>query len=461
LIPTTKAFKKDLPAHLANETMRSNIARAAWHSVEKRNQVVAEIAEWEELREQAHRIKREVIDHLFENLDTFETNARQKGIEVFHARGAKEANQLAEKIARKHGVKRIVKSKSMVTEEIGFNDYMLAKDFEVIETDLGEYIIQLAQESPSHLTAPALHKSRVEIAGLFREKLGIPYTENPGELTEIARKVLREKFLSADMGVSGANFAIIESGGIAIVENEGNARMCATLPAVQVAFIGMERLIPRVSDLSLFLTLLCRSATAQRLTSFVSVINGPRPPGAYDGPEYLYYIIIDNKRSTLLEDEQLKQALYCIRCGACYNTCPVYQNIGGHAYGWVYQGPIGAIITPQFLGLEEARVLPFASSLCGSCTDICPVKIPLHHLLLYQRQRIVRQNLSPGMEKAAFKGFSFVARSSGRFAALGRWSGKLQRMLPLKFAVPGWVKSREMPEIAAKSFREWWRGWKG
>lgn len=370
MIPSTKTFKKDLPKHLANETMRRNISKAAWHSVEKRNQVVAEIPGWEELRQQAHHIKREVIDHLFENLDTFETNARQKGIEVFRARDAKEANQLAEKIACKHGVKRIVKSKSMVTEETGFNDYMLASDFEVIETDLGEYIIQLAQESPSHLTAPALHKSRVEIAELFREKLGIPYTEDPGELTEIARKVLREKFLTAEMGVSGANFAIIESGGIAIVENEGNARMCATLPPVHVAFIGMERLIPRVSDLSLFLTLLCRSATAQRLTSFVSVINGPRPPYAYDGPEYLYYIIIDNKRSSLLKDEHLKQALYCIRCGACYNTCPVYQNIGGHAYGWVYQGPIGAIITPQFLGLEEAKALPFASSLCGSCTDI-------------------------------------------------------------------------------------------
>jgi L-lactate dehydrogenase complex protein LldF len=259
------------------------------------------------------------------------------------------------------------------------------------------------------------------------------------------------------MGVTGANFAIIESGGIAIVENEGNARLCATLPPVHVAFIGMERLVPRVSDLSLFLTLLCRSATAQRLTSFVSVINGPRPADAYDGPEYLYYIIIDNKRSTLLNDEQLKQALYCIRCGACYNTCPVYQNIGGHAYGWVYQGPIGAIITPQFLGSEEAKALPFASSLCGSCTDICPVKIPLHHLLLYQRQRIVRQHLASGMEKGAFKGFSFVAGSSKRFAVLGKWGGKFQRLLPLKLAVPGWAKSREIPEISKKPFREWWK----
>lgn len=461
LIPTTKTFQRDLPAHLANETMRRNIAKAAWHSVVKRNEMAAELPEWEELREQAHRIKREMIEHHAENLDAFERNARHKGIEVFRAKDAREANRLAEDIARKHGVKRIVKSKSMVTEEIGFNDYMIDKEFEVIETDLGEYIIQLAHESPSHLTAPALHKSRLEIAELFREKLGIPYTEDPGELTEIARKVLREKFLTAEMGVTGANFAIIESGGIAIVENEGNARMCATLPPVHVAFIGMERLIPHVSDLSLFLTLLCRSATAQRLTSFVSVINGPRQPGAYDGPEHLYYIIIDNKRSTLLNDEQLKQALYCIRCGACYNTCPVYQNIGGHAYGWVYQGPIGAIITPQFLGLEEAKALPFASSLCGSCTDICPVKIPLHHLLLYQRQRIVRQKLSSGVEKAAFKGFSFAARSSKRFAAAGKLGGRLQRMLPLKFAVPGWTKSREMPEIKTRSFREWWKERKG
>lgn len=457
MIPQTKFFKKELPKHLQNQVMRRNISRAAWHSLEKRSEVVAEIPEWEELREKANQIKRQVINQLSENLDTFEANARKRGIEVFRAIDAREANQMAEKIALRHGVKSIVKSKSMVTEEIGYNEYMIGKGFEVVETDLGEYIIQLAGESPSHLTAPAIHKSRVEIAQLFHEKLGTSYSEDPEELTRVAREMLREKFLAAGLGVTGANFGIIETGGITIVENEGNARMCATLPPVHLAFIGIERLIPRLADLSLFLPLLCRSATAQRLTSFVTIIDSPRQPEAYDGPEYVYYILIDNHRSSFLADEQLKQALYCIRCGACYNTCPVYQNIGGHAYGWVYQGPIGAVITPRFVGLPEAKDLPFASSLCGSCTDICPVKIPLHHLLLYQRQRVVKQHLSPIIEKAAVSVFTRLTRSPGMFSILSRIGRKLQRILPLKTVIPGWSKSREIPRVARKSFREWWQ----
>lgn len=456
MIPQTRQFKKDLPNHLGNRVVRENISRAAWLSVQKRNERVAEIPEWEELREKAHRIKREVIEHLWENLALFQENARRRGIEVLRAADAAEANRLAEEIARRHRVKLIAKSKSMLTEEIGFNDYMQEKGLKVVETDLGEYIIQLAGEAPSHLTAPALHKSRKEIARLFQEKLNVACSENPEELTALARQVLREKFLAADLGVTGANFGIIESGQIAIVENEGNARMCASLPNVHLAFIGIERLIPRVSDLDLFLTLLCRSATGQKITSFVSLINGPRPPHAYDGPEKVYYILVDNRRSSFLNDEQLKQALYCIRCGACYNVCPVYQNIGGHAYGWVYQGPIGAVIAPQFLGLAEARDLPFASSLCGACSDACPVKIPLHRLLLYQRRRVVEQGLSAGIEKGIFRAFSRIAGSSKRFAAIAKWSGRLQRILPLKLLAPGWSSSRETPRAAKKSFRDRW-----
>lgn len=456
MIPQTRQFKKNLPKHLGNRLVRENITRAAQLSVSKRNERVAEIPAWEELREAAHRIRREVIEHLWENLDIFEANARKRGIEIFRAADAAEANRLAEDIARQHRVKLIAKSKSMLTEEIGFNEYMQEKGLKVVETDLGEYIIQLAGEAPSHLTAPALHKSRKEIARLFQEKLHVPCSDNPEELTALARQVLREKFLAADMGVTGANFGIIESGQIVIVENEGNARMCASLPNLHLAFIGIERLIPRVSDLDLFLTLLCRSATGQKITSFVSLINGPRPPHAYDGPEKVYYILVDNRRSSFLNDEQLKQALYCIRCGACYNVCPVYQNIGGHAYGWVYQGPIGAVIAPQFLGLAEARDLPFASSLCGACSDACPVKIPLHRLLLYQRRRIVEKGLSSAMEKAAFKIFSALARSPALFVAPGKWIGRLQRVLRLRFRAPGWSKSRELPRPAKQLFRQWW-----
>ena len=456
MIPLTKEFKKDLPRHLRNETVRKNISKALDLSIKKRNEAVAEVADWEELREKANRIKRQIIDNLYDNLNAFEKNARKNGVEVFRAANASEANSVAEEIATRHAANLIVKSKSMVSEEIGFNDYMIAKGFEVVETDLGEFIIQLANETPSHLIGPAIHKSIPEIAQLFAEKLGIPYSEDPKILTETARKILRQKFLKADMGVTGANFGIVENGGIAIVENEGNGRMCFTLPKVHLALIGMERLIPAVDDLAIFLTLLCRSATGQRLSSYVAMLTGPRLTEFFDGPKKSYYILIDNKRSSFLKDDNLKQALYCIRCSACYNVCPVYQNIGGHAYGWVYQGPIGAAITPQFLGLENARDLPFASSLCGACSDVCPVKIPLHHLLWYQRSRIVKELKPPKFEKIILNEFNKVAQSADRFQKMGKIARVIQKIIPDKLYARGWTASRKLPGIAESSFHDWW-----
>lgn len=456
MIPRTKEFKKELPKHLRNETVRRNISRALELSVKKRNEAVAQVPDWEELREKANRVKRQIINNLYDSLNTFEKNARKNGVEVFRAADAAEANSIAEEIARKHEVKLIVKSKSMVSEEIGFNDYMIAEGFEVVETDLGEFIIQLANETPSHLIGPAIHKSIPEIAQLFAEKLGVSYSEDPKVLTDTARKVLREKFLKADMGVTGANFGIVENGGIVIVENEGNGRMCATLPKIHLALIGMERLIPAVDDLGIFLTLLCRSATGQKISSYVSMITGPKPAESFDGPEKSYYIIIDNKRSSFLKDDELKQALYCIRCSACYNVCPVYQNIGGHAYGWVYQGPIGAVITPQFLGLENAKDLPFATSLCGACSDVCPVKIPLHSLLLHQRSRIIKELRPSKMEKLIFGGFGAAAKSASRFRGVARFGRLLQKLIPERFYMRGWTASRKLPRIARRSFRDWW-----
>ena len=456
MIPQTKNFKKELPRHLRNETVRKNIYKATNLTNKKRDRVVVEVTNWEELREKANQIKRQIIDNLFENLNIFEKNARKNGVEVFRATDASEANSLAENIAREHGVQLIVKSKSMVSEEIGFNDYMIGKDYEVVETDLGEYIVQLAKETPSHLIAPAIHKSIPEIAQLFSQKLGIPYSEDPEILTETARKVLREKFLKADMGVTGANFGIVENGGIIIVENEGNARMCSTLPKIHLALIGMERLIPTVDDLALFLTLLCRSATGQKLSGYISMVTGPKSAQSYDGPEKVYYIIIDNKRSSFLDDEELKQALYCIRCSACFNVCPVYQNIGGHAYGWVYQGPIGSVITPQFIGLDNAKDLPFASSLCGSCSDVCPVKIPLHHLLWYQRNRIVNEKISSGMEKFIFNRFVSISQSSNKFQRWAKIGRLIQKVVPAKMMLRGWTSSRKLPGVAKQSFHEWW-----
>ena len=453
----TREFKRNLPEHLGNRQMRTNIAKATWLSMNKRAKVVSEIEDWEGLREQAYHIKKDIVDNLWEHLDTFQKNAETRGIVVHRARDAKEANAIAETIAREHKVKLIVKSKSMLTEEIEFNPYMIGKGFEVVETDLGEYILQLADQAPSHLTGPAVHLSKIEIAKIFQEKLGIPYSEDPTHLTKTARDLLREKFLQADMGVTGANFGMVENGSIAVVENEGNARMCMYLPPVHVAFMGIERMIHRIDELSIFLTLLCRSATGQKMTSFISVSDGPRREGYYDGPKHVHYILVDNKRSGLLDEPHLKEALHCIRCGACYNTCPVYQNIGGHAYGWVYQGPIGAVITPHLRGLEETRDLPFASSLCGSCSEVCPVKIPLHHMLLHQRNKVVEAGLAPRMEKLAMKGFVKVNQSPQRLGNVANLGKHLQRLMGSRLPVPGWTSSREFPQMAKTTFQEWWK----
>ncbi|MEL6823765.1 MAG: LUD domain-containing protein, partial [Calditrichota bacterium] len=312
-------FKNDLSIHLKNDTMRGNVDRATWLSMQKREKVISEI-EWHQMREEANLIKKDVIDNLETYLDQFVSEAASRGIKVLRAKDASEAVAFAGEIARKNNVKRVVKSKSMLTEEIGLNKYLEAQNLSVIETDLGEYIIQLNGDPPSHLTGPAIHLSRKEIAGVFEEHLNMPYTEEPEVLTRAAREKLRSEFLLADMGITGANFAIAENGSITVVENEGNARLCATVAPIHVAFIGMERLLPRSEDLGLFLPLLCRSSTGQRLTSFISTFGGPADKNAADGPEQVYYIIVDNGRSTLLADEKLKEALYCIRCGACYNS---------------------------------------------------------------------------------------------------------------------------------------------
>ncbi len=456
MIPRSKEFKKRLPQFLANQTMRRNIRAATRQSVLKRGKAVAEIPGWEELREEARRIKSDIIEHLPEYLDQFSARARSNGIHIRRAATAAEANRIVYRIAREHGVQTVIKAKSMLSEEIGLNDYLIGKGLEVLETDLGEYIIQLAGEPPSHLTGPAVHKSRKEIAELFTHCLGVPYNDDPEVLTAAARKVLREKFLTAGMGVTGANFALVKEGGIVVVENEGNARLCAKAPPLHVALIGIERLIPGLDDLSLFLSLLTRSAVGQRLTSFVSFITGPRLPGALDGPEQVYFILVDNGRSAIREEPRLKELLHCIRCGACYNTCPVYQNIGGHAYGWVYQGPIGSLLTPLFLGYDEGGALPFASSLCGSCSQVCPVKIPLHELLLYERQQSLQNRKRNFGEALAMRGFAHLAAHPARY----RKAMNLARLLNCKMKAPlyhpGWVQGRKPLTMAPQSFRDWW-----
>lgn len=416
---------------------------------------------WHEMRQQAHLIKKDVVENLESYLTEFIREAEKNDITVLRAKDAAEAVRLAGEIARKNNVRKVVKSKSMLTEEIGLNPYLESEGIKVVETDLGEYIIQLNGDPPSHLTGPAIHLSRKEIAEIFQEHLGIEYTEEPELLTKLARERLRQDFLEAEMGITGANFAIAENGQIAVVENEGNARLCATVTPIHVAFIGMERLLPAFKDLGLFLPLLCRSSTGQRLTSFISTFGGPVGSAELDGPEQVYFIIVDNGRSNLLADEKLKEALYCIRCGACYNSCPVYQNIGGHAYGWVYQGPIGAVITPSLLGLEKAKELPFASSLCGTCTEVCPVKIPLHDLLLYQRQRVVAAGLKPAIERKGIQLFVNTAAKPARFKRLAKIGKKAQSILGRFALLPGWSKSRALPEVPESDFSSWWKSESG
>ncbi len=453
-------FKILVEERIHNPQLRNNLARATSTTLKKREEVVGEFSNWEEMREAAHEMKRLVIEHLDTYLRRFVERAETNGMIVHFANDGAEAGGIALDIIRRHGGKTVVKSKSMTTEEIHLNALLESNGIESLETDLGEYIVQLAGEIPSHITAPALHKSRQEIGALFAEKLGIEYTESPEELTAIARNILRKKFLDADIGISGVNAAVADTGTICVVENEGNARLSVSLPKVHIAVMGIEKIVPDTRGLALLLKMLARSSTGQRISSYTSFIAGPRRNGEIDGPEEVHLIILDNGRTRMLQDPRLREALYCIRCGACLNVCPVYQTIGGHSYGTHYPGPIGSVITPVFEGLDESRYLPFASSLCGNCSEICPVKIPLHHLLLYQRQRIVESRLNNRWEKALFRCWLVAMRSPGLYAfagSMGRVFSALFRKSDGSIPVPVWSKTRSFPAMPDKSFRTMWK----
>jgi L-lactate dehydrogenase complex protein LldF len=376
----------------------------------------------------------------------------------------------------KGGVKSVVKSKSMATEEIELNHSLDQAGIEAVETDLGEYIIQLAKETPSHIIAPAIHKSKDDISELFSEKLNIPYYTEPQDLTKIARETLREKFLKADMGVSGANFAVAETGTIVIVENEGNARLTTTLPRVHVALMGIEKVIPRFDDLAVFLSILARSATGQKMSSYVSLVTGPKRKGEKDGPEEFHLVLLDNGRANILASDETRESLYCIRCGACLNICPVYRKVGGHSYGWVYSGPIGAIISPQLLGFDKAPDLPFASSLCGACKEVCPLKIDIPKVLLELRKRVIEEKVRANrvgadkLQRLGIKLWRLAMEHPRVYTSLltlgyyGQWlwvrgHGDERGMRP--FIFPHWTKSREFPIIARKSFRKRWKEIRG
>jgi L-lactate dehydrogenase complex protein LldF len=379
------------------------------------------LAEGPELRQKAHDLRMQAVNNLDVLLETLAEQVEKNGGRVIFAEDAKAAVDACREIARKHGVRAVVKGKSMVTEEIGLNPALIADGIEVTETDLGEYIVQLAAEHPSHIIAPAIHKTRNDIGALFAEKLDIPYSNDPPTLTWAARKALREKFLAADMGITGCNLACAETGHIAILSNEGNIRMATTLPKVHVAIMGMERVAATLGDHDVLLRLLSRGAAGQKMAGYVSHISGPRQPGHADGPETYYLIILDNGRSRILADKRFREILCCIRCGACLNVCPVYAKIGGHAYGATYCGPVGAVVTPLLTGVNRSRDLCLGETLCGACREACPVHIDIPRMLLELRSMLadgdapwqVRRNSL--LEKAGWMIWSWMMQDRRRY----------------------------------------------
>ena len=437
-----------------------------------RRDAIAEVSpeRWEEWREEARRIKEHAIGNLDYYLGLLERKVRANGGQVHFAADAEQANRIVAEIARAGGVKIATKSKSMVSEELGLNHVLERQGVEVLETDLGEYIIQLAQETPSHLVAPAVHKNRAQVARLFAEHLGVPYSEDIEEMARVARIALRQKFLDADLGISGANFLVAETGTLVIVTNEGNGRLCTSAPRIHVGITGMEKVIPSMQDLAVFLRLLPRSATGQRITSYVSMVSGPRRADDEDGPEEFHLVIVDNGRSRLLADPALRESLYCIRCGACLNICPIYQRVGGHAYGWVYPGPIGSIVTPELVGVAQAKDLPNASTLCGACREACPVRINIPRMLLHLRHELAEsgdsgRRAASDTDAMLARGFAAVMSSPMLLRAarrLGRLAlrplskgGKIgATRLPL---LSRWTAARDLPAPAPRSFAEIWR----
>lgn len=392
---SAEKFQRDTFAALNNPQLRRNFKRAMGGLMEKRQAVFADGEEWQELRELGRSIRANALRKLPELLEQLEDNCSKNGIQVHWAESVDEANTLVLEIAQRHQVKSVVKGKSMVSEEMELNHFLEQHGIEALEADLGEYIIQVDHELPSHIIMPAIHKNKDQITQLFREKVDpVAPAETAEEMTAIARRVLRKKFYEADMGVSGVNFAVAETGTLCLVENEGNGRFCTTLPPVHVAVMGIEKVVERFEDVPPLLSLLTRSATGQAITTYFNMISGIRQAEEKDGPDEVHLILLDNGRSQMHADDLLQETLLCIRCGACMNHCPVYSRIGGHAYDTTYPGPIGKILTPQMKGLHEAGHLADASSLCGACVEVCPVKIPITDILLRLRHDKVEKKTS-------------------------------------------------------------------
>jgi L-lactate dehydrogenase complex protein LldF len=445
---------------LADGQLRSNLGRATGTIREKRARVVAEVPDWSELRDAGAAIKDDVLAHLDTYLVQLEEQVVAAGRVVHWARDANEANAIVTRLVRAAGAHEVVKVKSMATQEIGLNEALADAGIAAYETDLAELIVQLADDKPSHILVPAIHRNRTEIRDIFRRELpGVPadLTDEPAVLAEAARRHLRQKFLTARVAVSGANFAVAETGTLCVVESEGNGRMCLTLPEVLITVMGVEKVVPTWRDLEVFLQLLPRSSTGERMNPYTSTWTGVSPG---DGPQEFHLVLLDNGRTATLADPQGRAALRCIRCSACLNVCPVYERTGGHAYGSVYPGPIGAVLSPQLTGVKDNPSLPFASTLCGACLDVCPVAIDIPTMLVHLRSRVVAEDPHRA-EAAAMRAAAWTMRSPRRWAGalralrLGRPIARRRRLPP---PLSRWMVSRDLPVPPQQTFRDWWRG---
>ncbi len=408
----------------------------------------------ENSKRKAHIIKWRVMENLDKLLPEFESNFLKKGGKVIWANDAEEARQEIWKVMERAGAKTVVKSKSMSTEEIELNAFLEKKGVTTVETDLGEYIVQLLNQKPYHIVTPAMHLSLQDIAALFHEHFGTPQNATAQELTLKARELLRQQYVTADVGITGGNFLIADTGSVAITENEGNARLTTTFPKIHIAVVGIEKIIPSLADLDLFWPLLATHGTGQRLTVYNSILGGPRQENETDGPDEMYVVLLDNGRTELLAQKEQRQGLYCIRCGACLNGCPIYKNIGGHAYNTTYSGPIGSLITPHLRGMETFKHLSYASSLCGKCSEVCPVKIDIHNMLLLNRRDAVAKNMVSKTEKLVWKGFTFAITKRKLIDFIG---GNFKSSLLRRFFKKTWGKHRTLPKVAEKSFSQQWK----
>jgi L-lactate dehydrogenase complex protein LldF len=461
------AFPLAAKPALADSQLRRNLGKATSTIREKRRGVVEEMPDWEQLREAGRALKQRTLRHLDEHLLALEASVTARGGHVHWARDGEECNAIVTRLVQEKGVSEVVKVKSMATAEIELNEALEAAGIEALETDLAELIVQLGRDRPSHILVPAIHRNRAEIRDLFRRTIGpADLTDEPAQLADAARRFLRERFLRARVGISGANFAVAETGTIAVLESEGNGRMCTTLPETLITVCGIEKLVPAWQDLEVFLQLLPRSSTAERMNPYTTLWSGARED---DGPREFHLVLLDNGRTRSLADELDRQTLACIRCSACLNVCPVYERTGGHAYGSVYPGPIGAILTPQLAGMRAAGSLPFASSLCGACYEVCPVKIDIPTVLVHLRDRSNKERAAASLKgkldperlalQAVARGFATRRRYERlqKLGRIGQWplarKGKIEH-LPGELA--GWTAARDLMPIPRQTFREWW-----